>query len=244
MVCRVTMMGANSFSDLVLRYVAQKDYRIQVADRGADVTIVAIHAGLIEPLTSQLAQAVAGLEHNLYELKGLMVDSSIDMRIPTSRYSEMRLNALVRRSKACVSIDGVPGDQEVVYLGGKNTRLKQLLVDQLVQAGFQTAGTFSPGAAHDPTRYYNAARDGGVLIELSAGLRAGMLNVPLTSSEIENPAAWLESFHRFTSATTLAITSYLEFMQSDVEQALLRFEETTRQMPRVLRTGHHHRSDE
>ncbi|MCE5258029.1 MAG: poly-gamma-glutamate hydrolase family protein [Chloroflexi bacterium] len=234
----------NSFSELVLGYVAQKDYCIQITDRGADVTLAAVHGGLIEPLTSELVHAIAGSEHNIYELKGLIDGANTVMRIPSARFSEMRLNALVRRSLVCVAVDGVPGSQELIHLGGKNTRLKAILAEQLAQSGFTVATSYSLGAAHDPTRYYNVAKDGGVLLELSEAMRMSMVSVPLTGTDWQQPAVWLSSFFQFATTVNSALYSYLEYIQSDLSQAMQRFEEATYQMPRALRSGHHHRQEE
>jgi len=238
------MVAVNSVSDLVLGYVAQKDYRILVTDRGADVTLTAIHGGRIEPLTSELAYAIAGNEHNLYELRGLLAADNGALRIPVARFNEVRLNALVRRSLACVALDGVPGDRELIHIGGRNARLKTILADQLMQSGFEVTTPYAPGAAHDPTRYYNVAKYGGVCLELSEALRTGMVSVSLAGTEWQQPAVWLQSFFQFTTAVNSALYTYLEFIQSDLSEALERFEETTRQLPKSLRSGKHHDREE
>lgn len=229
-----------SFAELVLRYVANKEYRVQIVDRSADITIIAIHGGAVEPLASELAQAIAGSEHNLYDFQSLDSSQAAAMRVPALRYSEMRLNALVRRSRVAVAIDGVPGEEALVHIGGKNAWLKRTLTEYLKQAGFSAAGSFLPGAAHDPTRYYNTAQTGGVLIELSAGLRAEMTSETLCGEEWRKPASWQASFFSFVSAVRAALLAYAEYASADLEQALQRFEDTTRQIPKSIRTGHHH----
>lgn len=236
--------SVNSVAELVLGYEAHKDYQVHMRDRGADVTITAIHGGRIEPLTSELAQAIAGNEHNLYELRGLLAADNAALRIPTARFNEIRLNALVRRSLVCLALDGVPGSRELVHLGGKNSHLKAILAEQLAQAGFEVAAPYSVGAAHDPTRYYNASREGGILLELSETLRTGMVNVPLAGIEWQQPSTWLSRFFQFTAAINSALVTYLEAVQSDVGRAMEYFEETTERIPKSLHPEKHRSPDD
>lgn len=230
---------ANSFTDIVVRYTAHVDYEIVIFDRGAVTTVTAIHSGYVEPLTGELAEAVAGNEHNAYEMRCLKLEEASAMRVPTAHYSEMRLNALVRRSQAVLALDGVPGELPKVHLGGRNMTLKSLLAEALGRAGFETAAPSTPGAAHDPTRYYNAASQGGVLLELSAGLRREMAGAPLQGASWSDPVMRLEPFHRFVAAARSALEQYNAYLRSDPEQALKRFEEITSRIPRSMRAGEH-----
>jgi len=231
---------ANSFTDIVVCYTAHVDYEILIKDRGADTTVTAIHGGYIEPLTGDLAEAVAGDEHNLYQLRCLKVEEAAAMRVPTARYNEMRLAALTKRSQAILALDGVPGERSIVHIGGRNAVLKACLAEALSQAGFETALPSTPGAAHDPTRYYNTARQGGVLLELTAVLREQMAGIPIPDAMQRQPEAWNEPFFRFVDAARSALEQYAGHLKSDPEQALRRFEQATSKIPRNMRAGHHH----
>ncbi|MHB1356306.1 MAG: poly-gamma-glutamate hydrolase family protein [Anaerolineae bacterium] len=230
----------NSFSEMVLNCEQNLDYRVQVTDLGAKATIICIHGGAIEPLTSELASEIAGAQHNLYDLLGLRVGDNRQLRIPVARFDEVRLFTLLKRSQTAVSIDGVPGTDPVVHLGGGNALFKQLLHDQLTQAGYKVAAPYTPGAAHDPVRFYNAAIAGGVLLELSESLRAEMTAEPLSGRNWQQPSSWQSSFFRFTAAVRSALVTFADQAASDLAQALSKFEATTRQIPRELRSGQHH----
>jgi len=230
----------NTFPELVLNCDVNLDYRVQVTDRGATATIVCIHGGAIEPLTSELAAAIAGVEYNLYDLPGLRPRDNRQLRIPVARFEEVRLFTLLKRSHIAVSIDGVPGADPVVYLGGSNALLKQILQDQLAQSGYQVSTPYTPGAAHDPARFYNAPIAGGVILELSKALRAEMTAEPLSGRSWQQPTCWQGSFIRFVAAVRSALQTCTVQADSDLTRALYRFEEATRQIPQELRSGQHH----
>ena len=53
----------NNFSTLDSR---ESEYRIEVVDRGSEVTIIAPHGGRIEPHTAEIAALIAGAHYNLF----------------------------------------------------------------------------------------------------------------------------------------------------------------------------------
>ena len=77
-----------------------------MTDRGATVTIICIHGGAIEPLTSELATAIAGAKYNLYDLQGLRAGDNQQLRIPVARFEKVRLFTLLKLSHIAVSVDG------------------------------------------------------------------------------------------------------------------------------------------
>jgi phage replication-related protein YjqB (UPF0714/DUF867 family) len=167
------------------------------------------------------------------------VDNQI-LRIPVVRFDEVRLFTLLKRSQIAVSVDGVPGVNPVVHLGGRNTLLKQILGTQLAESGFRVSPTYTPGAAHDPARFYNAPISGGVLLELSEALRTEMTAEPLSSNGWQQPSSLQGCFLKFGTAIRSALQTYLDQTDSDLAQALSKFEATTRQIPQELLSGQHH----
>jgi phage replication-related protein YjqB (UPF0714/DUF867 family) len=230
----------NSFAELVMNCELNADYRIQVLDRGAKTTIICIHGGAIEPLTSELATAIAGDEHNLYDLQGLRAREARQLRIPLARFDEVRLFTLLKRSYLAVSVDGVSGADPLIHLGGSNSLLKQIMYQQLTQSGFKVVAPHTPGAAHDPARFYNAAISGGVLLELSESLRGEMTTEPLTNRDWKQTPSYRESYYRFTEVVRSTVLTYIQQADSNLDRATQLFEEATRRLPRELRSGHHH----
>jgi phage replication-related protein YjqB (UPF0714/DUF867 family) len=229
------------FTELVLNAVKERDYRLTVVNRGADATIVAVHGGGIDPLTSELATAIAGEEHNLYDFRGIRPRGNEELRIPAHRFDEMRLRELLRHSRLGLSILGVEGTEMVAHLGGRNRCLKHILTGRLSEAGFDVRGPAGPGAAHDPTRFVNWSSEGGVQMELPQALRGSMVDGELRDFLWEDARRWNERFCAFTVAVRGALEQYKAEMRADLGFALEHFEEATRALPPHLRrrTGDH-----
>lgn len=231
------------FSDLVLHCVQGRDYRFVIRDLGADATIIAIHGGGIEPLTSEVATIIAGEEHNLYDLRGIRPTDNTALRVPAQRFDEMRLRALLKRSRTALSVLGVPGDEPTVHLGGKNRRLRAALAERLSEAGFDVRGPASPGAAHHPNRFVNWAAAGGVQMELSLALRRSMTRAPLEGFRWEQPADWTDRFHTLVRAARGALCDEAAQARGNLDDAMARFETATLDFPSHLRSHGHHGHD-
>ena len=216
------------FTELVLHAAKGRDYRLNIVDRKADVTITAVHGGSIEPLTSELAAAIAGEEYNLYELRGLRTRGCELLRVPIQRFNEAQLHALMQRSNIALSIQGTEGGEAAVHLGGRNRWLKRVLGARLQEAGFQVRPPAGPGAAHDPLRFYNLAVEGGVQIELTSAMRESLIDCALRDFLWEDQQCWNDRFCAFVIAVRGAIEQYKAETRSDLDIALKRFEQTTR----------------
>jgi phage replication-related protein YjqB (UPF0714/DUF867 family) len=227
-------MTYRDFSELVLHAAKGKDYRIDILDRGVEITVTAVHGGGIEPLTSELAAAIAGEEHNLYDLRGLRRVGNEELRVPAARFSEMRLQGLLKRSRVAVSVEGVDGAEAAVCLGGRNRRLRRLLAESLSEAGFVVCKPSSPMPSHDPTLFFNAPSDGGVQIEFTRALRESMVGGPLVDLNWEESARRSEAFHRCVVAVREALEQYRLEERSDLDVAMRRFEETTKDLLSML----------
>jgi phage replication-related protein YjqB (UPF0714/DUF867 family) len=221
------MTSCRNFADLVLNAVKGEDYGVTVVNRDASTTVAAIHGGCIAPPTGELARAIAGEDCNLYELRGLRADKAALLRIPASRYDEMRLRALMERSEDALAIVGVEGAAQVVHLGGRNQALRQALADELVAAGFVVGVPATPGAAHDPTRFYNLPANGGVQVELTRALLCELLAGPHTPR-----------FDALVTAVRAGLAQYRATLRDDVGHALQRFERATEALPASLRKPH------
>ncbi len=234
MECMVTE-PYHDFSELALRAEKDVDYGIRVLDRSASVTVAAIHAGCIEPLTGALAEAIAGDDCNLYLLCGLRAERGEPLRVPVTRFDDVRLTALMDRSVVGISLQGVPGGEGIVHLGGSNRRLRGRLQGALEAAGFATAGPASPLAAHSPARFVNRPSQGGVQIEVTVGLRRLMTTGPLEeASGGPQEIATSERFHGFVGAVRQGLAGYLADVDADLDIALQRFEESTRAIRQII----------
>ena len=227
------------FSELVLRAEKDRDYRLVICDRGAEITVVAIHGGGIEPLTSALAAAVAGEEHNLYDLQGLLPGDNTWLRVPAHRFEEARLQALLGRSQTAVSVDGMEGAEPVLYLGGRNRRLKAVLAQALTEAGFVTADLPGNKPAHDPTFFYNRPPEGGVQLVLTRALRASLTAMPLEGENGQGRSQGNQRFAALVAAVRGGLERYRAEVRDDLERTLARFEREIEALPRSLRSHFH-----
>ena len=221
-------------SELVLAYQRGVDYDFIVRDRGAAITVAAIHAGGIEPLTGELAEAIAADDHNLYQFVGIRRTGNDMLRIPEGRFDEMRLRALMQRSRLGVSILGGTENEPLVRLGGANRRMRQILEDQLTQAGIEVRRPAGVGAAHDPSRFVNQPSEGGVQLAASRGLRALMVAGSL-DAEWRQSERWQELFFVFANIVRSAITHYAEEVRSDPNLAMKQFEDRTEDVLKAVR---------
>ncbi len=227
------------FAELTLRAEKDQDYAVMIRDRSARITLAAVRGGVIDPLTDHLADAVAGEEHNLYVLRGLALSQREWMRIPISRFDDVRLRTLMERSEAGLLLVAAGTESDAVHLGGSNRVLMGFVRDHLTRGGFVTASPWAPGPAHSPVRVMNRAALGGVQIELGSALCHRMLAEPSAS---RSPHTWRDGddlLSRFVVATRSALSDYVHHIDTDLERTLDRFEDATRHVHEVIPPSHH-----
>ncbi len=225
------------FTDIVLAADKGVDYDIHVRECGGQVAVVALHAGGIEPLTGELADRIAGSEHSLYAFCGLRASGNEQLRVSPLRAQEMRLDNLIRRSKVVLSIAGIAAVGATVQVGGTNETLRQLLLVTLQEAGFEARPSETPGVNRSRAYFFNQAEQGGVQLELSAALRASMVEAPLHGFRWEDPAVWNRRLDLFVGAVRQALAQFLAADRADLARTLERFERTTQRMPGWMHSG-------
>ena len=166
-----------SFHDLSARERLDIDYRIRALDRKSDAVILAPHGGWIEPKTSEIAEAIAGTDLSFYTFEALRNGSHGDLHITSHRFDEPTAIDLVGRSSTSVAIHGRREDgTDLVWLGGRDTRLRDAIGSSLQQAGFGTEiNRRLPGL--DEANICNRTRNRmGVQLELSPRLRTSLIS--------------------------------------------------------------------
>jgi phage replication-related protein YjqB (UPF0714/DUF867 family) len=163
------------------------DYEVLLRPGSSGIAIISVHGGAIEPGTSEIAEAVAGADHTYYALAGIKKTGNRDLHITSTRFDEPAAIEIVQRSQTVVSIHGSSEEEETVLVGGRDTGLKECVIEKLTQAGFKTQGTGNPRLAlkedekfrdlrgRDTNNICNRnMRSMGVQLEISKGLRARM----------------------------------------------------------------------
>ena len=159
-----------------LRENEQEDVDFSVTARsvsGSKVAIVAPHGGGIEPLTAELAESIAGNDHNYYALRGLKKQGNNVLHITSPRFDEERALLLVGSCEKVVSVHGLAGDARSLQIGGRDAALRSLIHEALRGAGFEsTVVADGPYGGMEPGNICNRGSTGaGVQLEIHAGLR-------------------------------------------------------------------------
>lgn len=181
-----------------------KAFRVECCPTASPIVVMAPHGGNIEPGTSQIARAVAGEEHSFYSFDGIKGVGCRDLHITSKCFDEPLGLELVARSETAVAIHGCRGEEGVVYIGGRNQRLRSLVEEALEREGFLVrVNPRYPGMS--PTNICNRGRLGmGVQLEISLSLRQGMFRE--LSDNGGNGVTDL--FHRFVHALKGALRTY------------------------------------
>lgn len=166
-----------SFEELRLKEREEVDYSVTArhAD-GSKVAIVAPHGGGIEFLTAELADSIAGNDHNFYALRGLKKNGNKVLHITSHRFDEERAVALIEPCEKVVTIHGLDGDARSLQIGGRDEALRSRIHEALQGAGFNSE-VVKDGAygGMEPENICNrGSARAGVQLEIHAGLRVMM----------------------------------------------------------------------
>lgn len=163
-----------NFSKLERYFEEDVDFRRITIDRGGRFLILAPHAGGIERGTSELARAIAGNNLSLYLFEGLMPKRSENwkLHITSTRFDEPGCFELIKRYRASLAIHGCVGRKPMIYVGGRDSALKESMIAELDGKGYPVKPASRKYAGVFATNICNRTSTGrGVQLELSIGLR-------------------------------------------------------------------------
>jgi phage replication-related protein YjqB (UPF0714/DUF867 family) len=185
-----------------------EDYRIRIADRHADVTILAPHGGFIEPGSSVLARAIAASEHNLFDFQGLNRQNPMDLHVTATRFRDSQLTGMLKRSRVALSIHGMGNQGHTdIWLGGRNQKLKALVLRRLTAAGFTVNPDSPQYRGESPQNVVNLAPEAGVQLELTFELVSEMFQHSRFLKAGRRPRT-TSRFQAFVDAIRAALASY------------------------------------
>jgi phage replication-related protein YjqB (UPF0714/DUF867 family) len=146
-----------------------------VRKRRSPFAILAPHGGGIEPGTTEIARAIAGLGFSFYALDGIKSSGNDILHITSTRFDEPKCLALVRDSQVVVAVHGCAGKDAFVYVGGLHAALAARLAGALKEIGVEPRQDGQTYAGLQPDNICNRGRSGkGVQLEISEGLRRMM----------------------------------------------------------------------
>lgn len=142
-------------------------------DVGSRVAVAAPHGGGIEPGTSEVALAIAGTDLSYYLFEGRKAEGNRDLHVTSTNFDDPECLALLRAAETVIAVHGEGGGEAVVYLGGRDDRLRGRIAAELGRRNFEVrTHANSELQGRHPRNVCNVGRSGaGVQLELSRGLR-------------------------------------------------------------------------
>lgn len=195
----------NNFQELRGAERMGVDFRIRIHRRLATVAIIAPHGGKIEKGTSQIAVAIAADTYSFYCFEGIKPRHNGDLHITSARFDEPKCLTLISVCDLVVAVHGCRGNDQSIYLGGRDEDLRDAIHDNLEGAGFTTRTHANPGL--QGVSLANICNKGrrrqGVQLEISEGLRS----VFLQESQTEGAG----TFFSLANAVRRAIDDSLDY---------------------------------
>jgi phage replication-related protein YjqB (UPF0714/DUF867 family) len=154
------------------------DFRIYARPADSGVAIIAPHGGKIERGTSELARAIGGTDYGVYCFEGMKATNNTHLHITSTNFDEPEGLKLVSVSDYVVALHGCADGEGTIYLGGRDTALRDAIRVNLNAAGFMTGIHDDPNLqGTSPRNICNRGRRRrGVQLEISRGLRSAIRN--------------------------------------------------------------------
>jgi phage replication-related protein YjqB (UPF0714/DUF867 family) len=149
------------------------DYHVCQRNRATPIIIIAPHGGCIEPGSSQIAKEIAGETYSLYCFEGLRSRPHGDLHITSCGFDEPEALELVTAARTVVAVHGRAdnGDSKTVWMGGRDTALRDAIASSLVARGFP-ASSDQRLSGREPKNICNRGTTGaGVQLEIPRTLR-------------------------------------------------------------------------
>ena len=162
----------------------EENFTIEYEDRKSPVTVTAIHGGLIEPGTNEIAKELSGEIYNFYIFKGFKPKDGgqpENLHITSTNFYDKRLFCMLENSKICISIHGSKDKDEEnrkIYLNGTNKTLMNIIKSEMISRGIRIGSTSEILDVHNKGNFIEIPSMGGVQFEIPASLRKEAMNNP------------------------------------------------------------------
>lgn len=176
--------------------------------RHSNTMIFAPHGGGIEPGTTEVARAIAyNGHHDYFSFNGLKNSGNRSLHVTSTRYDEPVLNKKIKNKKYAVAIHGSSGSKKIVYVGGRDSKLKQRATVRLRQKGFNAQPAPKNLAGVKKSNVVNrTSRGQGLQLEMTTALRKSMFDSgKFSRSDRTQPKNWSGDMKKFKEAINLAI---------------------------------------
>lgn len=151
-----------------------KDYLIEIKRRDNNYAIISPHGGGIEPGTSEISKKIAGEKYGYYSFVGKKKSGNLDLHITSDNFDEEKGLKLAQNSDKCLTIHGCKGEENIAYIGGKDTELRDKIIKTLIENEFEAEidNRYGKKGASEKNICNRCKSKQGVQIELPEGLRS------------------------------------------------------------------------
>jgi len=177
-----------SIKDLLEQKQEDSDYSRDFKDRGSSIMIIAPHGGGIEKGTSEIASALAREDFSLYMLEGIQKTGNKKLHIDSCKFDDPDCIDILKQTETAISIHGCVGDEKITYVGGRNTELKNQIIEALTSAEFCSVEDTTNHSGIHRMNICNQCMSGeGVQLEISRGMRRVLFEDMNKRKGRENP---------------------------------------------------------
>ncbi|MCO6334469.1 poly-gamma-glutamate hydrolase family protein [Staphylococcus epidermidis] len=179
------------------------DWRKDTKNTGNQVLIVAPHGGSIEQGTTELTKALANKgNYDYYSFEGIRPKNNSELHVTSTHYDDPTLNQMIKNRTATISIHGASGSEEIIYLGGPRSDLRNAIEKQLVGRGFTVKVPPEYLGGQNNKNFINREDNNtGVQLELTTALRKAFFKNGDTSTKNRtNKENWTPTMEEFINA--------------------------------------------
>lgn len=179
------------------------DWRKDTKNTGNQVLIVAPHGGSIEQGTTELTKALANKgNYDYYSFEGIRPKNNSELHVTSTHYDDPTLNQMIKNRTATISIHGASGSEEIIYLGGPRSDLRNAIEKQLVGRGFTVKVPPEYLGGQNNKNFINREDNNtGVQLELTTALRKAFFKNGDTSTKNRtNKENWTPTMEAFINA--------------------------------------------
>ncbi len=152
------------------------DYIIEWKNRNTKWCIIAPHGGGIEPATSEIVSAVAGINYSYYIFGGIKKSKNSNLHITSEFFDEKGASEILQSAEYAITLHGCAGYDNKILVGGLDLDNREKLTLLLTNAGFD-ADNNPPDelSGVKPDNICNRCLSGnGVQLELDISVRKSM----------------------------------------------------------------------
>lgn len=162
-----------NYKELASREVEGKDYQIRMNLKDEQILVMAPHGGKIEPGTTEIAEAIAGMGYSFYSFEGLKAGGNSALHIESHLFDEPRALEAVEKADVVITVHGqIDRNDAFVMIGGLHTTLGSEIKKELEGVGFQTRHPTEGLMGTDPMNICNRGESRqGVQLEVSRKIR-------------------------------------------------------------------------